>query len=328
MDLHHGRQRPTAQPGDFGLALSGAERIRSSVASLAALRGYAGLLRGTRAKAVRQPRAAQSHSPFRGRGMEYAESRPYSPGDDARHVDWRVSARTGQLHSKLYHAERERISAVLFDSGPWMAFGTRGCFKTVQAARLAALFAWDALGRGDRVAAASNHPAQALLAPAGGERGVLRLLAQLCRWQPLASASTPSQPGLAGPLARLERLLRPGSRLLLTVDAHTLDEGALRRLAHLRIHHDLMVALLVDPLEQRAPSAPALPVSDGETTLWLDAGAGTSRTRWNQALGSVWRTRLGELHRAGISARAVSTTDSPVDALRDLMRGALFEPDR
>lgn len=316
----------------FGAGLGGApdheddlpESVHCSLAALAALRARAPALRSRRPRRAREARAAQLHSPFRGRGMEYAESRPYSPGDDARHVDWRVSARSGQLHSKLFHAERERISAVVYDAAPWMAFGSRGCFKSVQAARLAALFAWDALGQGDRVTAVCNRVQPSLLPAAGGERGVLRLLAQLCRWQPQPGARGDGQ-GMGAALLQLERVIRPGSRLLLTVDAHALDEASLRRLQHLRQHHDLLVALLVDPLESRPPPSGAFPVSDGERTLWLAAGHAAERSQWSKMLGGAWQQRLEQLHRWGISARPVGTQECPVDALRELLRGALFD---
>ncbi|HRN60532.1 MAG TPA: DUF58 domain-containing protein, partial [Chiayiivirga sp.] len=84
-------------------------------------------------------------SPFRGRGMEYAESRPYAPGDDVRHIDWRVTARSGRTHTKLFQPERERITAVVYDRSAAMAFGTRTCFKSVQARRLAALMLWHSM---------------------------------------------------------------------------------------------------------------------------------------------------------------------------------------
>jgi uncharacterized protein (DUF58 family) len=303
------------------------ERVRSTVPALAALRGMASLLRSAHPRRrVKEPRSAQVHSPFRGRGMEYAESRPYSAGDDARHVDWRVSARTGQLHSKLYHAERERVTAILCDAGPWMAFGSRGCFKSVQAARIAALFIWDALSRGDRVAAASNHASQSLLAPAGGERGALRVLAQLCRWQPAPREVGPGLIPMASALAKLERVIRPGSRLLIIADAHAVDAATLKRLEHLRLHHDVLVALMVDPLELRAPPNGGYPVSDGVRTVWLDASNAKARQQWGRTLGGVWRAQSEELRRIGIGVRVVSTDESPLEALRGLMHGTSSEP--
>ena len=65
-------------------------------------------------------------SRFRGRGMDYLESRSYQPGDDIRSMDWRVTARTGRAHVKLYQEERERPVVVMADLGPGMFFGHRG----------------------------------------------------------------------------------------------------------------------------------------------------------------------------------------------------------
>src|SRR5690606_6017037 len=95
----------------------------------------------------------QAPSPLRGRGMEYAESREYARGDDARHIDWKLTARSGRPHTKLFQAERERLTLVVADTAPALYFGTRVRFKSVQAARAGALGAWMALRDGDRVAA-------------------------------------------------------------------------------------------------------------------------------------------------------------------------------
>ena len=83
-------------------------------------------------------------SPCGGRGMDFEEVRGYQPGDDVRAIDWRVTARTGRLHTKLYEEERDRPFLGLADLGLTMHFGTRGCFKCVQAVRVAALLAWAA----------------------------------------------------------------------------------------------------------------------------------------------------------------------------------------
>lgn len=299
--------------------------VVARVAELVALRQRVSSLRLDARRRSHAPRAAQAHSPFRGRGMEYAESRPYSSGDDARHVDWRVSARTGQLHSKLFHAERERLSAVVLDAGPWMAFGSRSCFKSVQAVRLGALFAWLARSEGDRVALAANRAANAQLAPASGDRGVLRLLAQMCGWQALPGESGQDMLPMAAVLAKLERLLRPGSRILLAVDPHSLDDAALRRLQHLRVHHDLLVALLVDAVELQLPAGPALPVSNGREVRWMGGPAerqGEGRGRFAGML----QSRLDALHTHGISARVVKPEEAPEDALAALLRGARCVP--
>ncbi|MEO0971915.1 MAG: DUF58 domain-containing protein, partial [Pseudomonadota bacterium] len=86
---------------------------------------------------IRAAAADTRASPFKGRGMEFEESRPYQPGDDLRSLDWRVMARTGKPYTKLFREERERPVLVWVDLRQSMLFATRGAFKAVLAARLA-----------------------------------------------------------------------------------------------------------------------------------------------------------------------------------------------
>ena len=104
--------------------------------------------------------------------MEYAESREYVAGDDARHIDWRLTARTGRAHTKLFQAERERLSLIVADTSPALYFGTRVRFKSVQAARASAVAAWAAVRDGVdtrtgvpifSLYGASRKPTQAML---------------------------------------------------------------------------------------------------------------------------------------------------------------------
>ena len=89
------------------------------VPSLGELIGLRALASGRRA-ARRGNHGVQGHalSNQRGRGMEYAESREYALGDDARHIDWRLTARSGRTHTKLFQAERERLTLVVADTAP------------------------------------------------------------------------------------------------------------------------------------------------------------------------------------------------------------------
>ncbi|MFP7726198.1 DUF58 domain-containing protein, partial [Lysobacter sp. D1-1-M9] len=122
--------------------------------TLSELVGLRALASGRRsARLGRHGVSGHALSPLRGRGMEYAESREYVAGDDARHIDWRLTARTGQAHTKLFQAERERLTLIVADTAPALYFGTRVRFKSVQAARAGAIAAWVAARDGDRIAA-------------------------------------------------------------------------------------------------------------------------------------------------------------------------------
>ena len=114
--------------------------------------------------------------------MEYAESREYAIGDDARHIDWRLTARSGKPHTKLFQAERERLTLIVADTAPALYFGTRVRFKSVQAARAGAIAAWAAVRDGDRIAALRGSTREAPVPPAAGPRGALRALDALVRW--------------------------------------------------------------------------------------------------------------------------------------------------
>ncbi|MEW8237423.1 MAG: DUF58 domain-containing protein, partial [Candidatus Thiodiazotropha taylori] len=83
-------------------------------------------------------------SVFRGTGLDFEEVREYREGDDIRNMEWNVTARTNVPHMKIFREERERSVVLCIDRGPHMSFGTRGTFKSVQAAKAAALLGWAA----------------------------------------------------------------------------------------------------------------------------------------------------------------------------------------
>jgi uncharacterized protein (DUF58 family) len=294
--------------------------IRVDLPELVALRLRAAQLaqveRNRSADRMSGPRA----SPFRGRGMEYAESRPYAPGDDVRHIDWRVTARSGKTHTKLFQPERERITALVYDAAPSMAFGTRTCFKSVQAARLGALLAWAALAEGDRLAASVCGMRREVVAPLGSRRGALRVLDAMVRWQTGATpAADPA--GLADALDALQRVLRPGSHILLLIDPRSVDASAERSLARLRSHHDLAACVLIDALEQAPPQPARYRVSDGSRQQTLDLDADSTRADWISHFSRQHDDVLGRLRRAGAKARLTLTHEDPVHALHELLSG-------
>lgn len=88
---------------------------------------------------------------FRGQGLDFDAVREYVPGDDIRNIDWKVTARTGSPHLKLFKEEKERHTIISVDMNRGMRFGTRNTFKSIQAARSCALLGWRALSHQDRV---------------------------------------------------------------------------------------------------------------------------------------------------------------------------------
>lgn len=108
-------------------------------------------LRHAAPRSVRSSFVGNTRSPFRGQGLEFDSVREYVPGDDIRNIDWRVTARTGSPHLKIFNEERERHRILCVDMNASMRFGTRKTFKSVQAAKVAAILGWQGLSEHDSV---------------------------------------------------------------------------------------------------------------------------------------------------------------------------------
>jgi uncharacterized protein (DUF58 family) len=289
--------------------------ITPTLAELVALRAAA---QGRRpARRGRLGSSGQAPSPLRGRGMEYAESREYAAGDDARHIDWRLTARSGRPHTKLFQAERERLTLVVADTAPSLYFGTRVRFKSVQAARAGAIAAWIAVRDGDRVAALRGSGHEAPVPPAGGPRGALRVLDALVRWY---VAPPPDDAGLDVALDHALRLLRPGARLVVLADPASLANVPAGRWTALAMRAEVHVLLLVDPLET-APPARTLSFRSGESRVRLDLGSDAQRKRWAEAFIAPAEAALVRLAARGVHARLLSS-EAPSDAWLDQLAPA------
>ncbi|MFC0677007.1 DUF58 domain-containing protein [Lysobacter korlensis] len=289
-----------------------ADGIVPTLAELVALRAAVG--RRPAARSGRFGAAGPARSSLRGRGMEYAESREYSAGDDARHIDWRLTARTGRAHTKLFQVERERMTLVVADTSAALYFGTRVRFKSVQAARAGALAAWAAARDGDRIAALRGSLREPAIAPASGPRGALHVIDALARWY---ARPPDDDAGLPVALEHAQRLMRPGSRLVLLADPTSVAGVPDHRWPALSQHQDVVVVLLTDPLETDPP-AQTVPFVRAGGTLALDLGASPVRRAWRKTFVEPVATALESLAARGIRARALSTAE-PSEAWLSLL---------
>ena len=278
-----------------------ANGIVPTLAELVALRAVAQQRRP--ARKGRHGAAGPAASNLRGRGMEYAESREYVPGDDVRHIDWRLTARSGRTHTKLFQAERERLSLIVADTSPALYFGTRVRFKSVQAARAGAVAAWAAVRDGDRVATLRGTHAEAPVPPAAGARGALRVLDALVRWY---ARPPPADAGLATALENAGRLLRPGSRLVVLADPGSIVAIAGSRWPQLAAHHEVVVLLLTDALEREPPKS-VLPFASGGHRVELDLGNAVQRQKWRNEFVVPVERALETLPLRGVRVFALST---------------------
>ncbi len=235
-------------------------------------------------------------SAFRGRGMEYHESRPYQPGDDIRAIDWRVTARSGRTHTKVYREERERPVLLWLDLSGSMFFGTRHCFKSVLASKLAALLAWSSVQHGDRLGYLVFSGQQHIeFRPTRGKHGALQFIQQLVAhraWHRDQDDDSEQHTGLKA-LMRLRQVTRPGSLVVLLSDFRFLDAECRAQLVELSRHNDVVMIHTYDPFECELPPPGLYRVTDGDTSIDIDTAQRSLRDqykeRFNQRLQNLKR---------------------------------------
>lgn len=296
-------------PGPAAAVADAAQQgIVPALAELVALRALV-----QRAPAPRRGRHGvhgPAPSSLRGRGMEYAESREYTIGDDVRRMDWRLTARTGRAHTKLFQAERERLTLLVADTAPALYFGTRVRFKSVQAARAGAVAVWSALQSGDRIAALRGG--EAAIPPASGLRGAMRVLDALVRWYaqpPIGDAN------LVDALEHAQRLLRPGAQLVVLADAASAAQVPVLRWTALARHHQATLVVLQDRLETAPPRRELAFLAAGRRlTLALDRQG--VRDRWGHAFVDPARELSRTLPALGWQVRLLAADAGSSDWMR------------
>lgn len=289
---------------------------RVSLAELIALGARVGRMK-LPMQASRAERHGAQASHLHGRGMDYAESRAYQAGDDVRRLDWRLTARSGKLHTKLFQEEREGRLLILLDTHASLRFGTRARFKSVQAARAAACAAWLAARAGERVGMLGFGASDGLLRPRAGTRGALAVCGALAEWDAQAPA-THDEP-LSAALSRARRLQHGASRVLVVSDGFSADDDARRHLLELKSRARVGVLVVMDVLERELPPAGRYPLEHaGERRdVWL---LGERQRREFQHALAVGSRRLQALAQAaGLRSRVIDTRDDPLLAVGDLL---------
>ncbi len=254
--------------------------VAVNLVELVALSNNARQLR-LRPRVARARHGGQYISRMRGRGMEFDESRLYQPGDDVRNIDWRVTARTGKTHSKVFREERERPVLISVDARQPMFFATKGRFKWVQAARLAGLLAWTTHQAGDRVGGEIHAEGGfAEFRPSHGKQTVLRFIKSLVDVEPSAGVDAAPQ-SMEKVFRRMRRTAHPGSLVIFISDFRGFDEASERQLARIARHNDVLLLHVYDWLEASLPQRGHYRLGDGKRTLELDTGKAALRASYH-----------------------------------------------
>jgi uncharacterized protein (DUF58 family) len=298
------------------LHTDGDGRVNVSLTELIALRSRVAHLR-LPPQDSRATRVGTQTSRLYGRGMDYAESRAYQPGDDVRRMDWRLTARSGRLHTKLFQEEREGQLLILLDQHASMRFGTRVRFKSVQAARAASLAAWYAVRAGERVGLMLFGGHTHLQRPRAGARGALDICGALAKYD---AESSDRQEPLSQALQHLMRLQHSANRVLLISDGQSADEAARNRMLEMMRHTALRVLVVADALELQLAPPGHYPIEHAGQRHHLTLQSKHQREAFRQHLGSGQARLAAMAQSLGIPCRVIDTAADPLEATSALLR--------
>ena len=258
----------------------------------------------------------------RGRGVDFEEVRLYAPGDDVRTIDWRVTARSGDPHTKLFQEDREQPIVLLVDLRSPMWFGSRNCFKSVLASHLASVLAWAGLEAGERVGGiAMTDNGLFEIKPQRSQRSVLRLLRLL---ESAPSAVTPVDEGSQQPtgwttaLSQLKNLSRPGARLMLISDFGDLlsEHSVEKTLRDIVGHRQLVCFKVTDPLDADLPPAGKYALVDGNREVKMDTSQLAVRRRYKDDFEQFAQAVTSYFRRYQVPLVTVDTSDNPNELLQ------------
>jgi uncharacterized protein (DUF58 family) len=215
-------------------------------------------------------------SRLRGRGLNFEEIRAYQAGDDIRMIDWKVTARTREAHSRVFTEERDRPGLLLVDQRVNMFFGTRVYMKSVTAAEVAALSAWRLLKATDRVGALVFNDAQVThIRPHRSQATVRRILEAIVAMNGALQAhlDTPPNPAMLNRVLESAAQLAGHDYLVLVIsDFDGADDNTRRCLMKLAQHNDVLGVLVHDPSATHLPPSQDLVITDGHLQIELPLG--------------------------------------------------------
>jgi uncharacterized protein (DUF58 family) len=260
------------------------------------------------------------HSVFRGQGVDFEEVREYREGDEIRNMDWRVTARTGTPHLKVFREERQRTVMLCVDLGSSMNFGTRGTFKSIQAARAAALLGWAASYNHDKLGGILYGVEAGIkyYQPANSRRALWRMLKTITEND---YSTSQSESALIQMLQKLLHGTPSGSLLFLIGDFNSDLSGVEQALGRLLQKHEVVILAIDDIAERQLPKMGKMSFIDGAgQEIYLDTNDKQGRNNYTQAWDQQRKWLMQLCNRLSIDMIAVKTDDDVHDMLLQGLR--------
>jgi uncharacterized protein (DUF58 family) len=231
--------------------------------------------------------AGQYQSVFKGRGMNFEEVRPYTPGDEIRAIDWNVTARTGEPYIKKFTEEREMTVMIMLDVSASGNFGSVRESKRELAAEVSAILAFSAIHNNDKVGLLLfSDRVELFIPPKKGRLHILRLIREMLYFEPKGRGTD-----IAGALDYLNKVVTRRAFLFLISDFLAADFSLPLTISAKR--HDAVAMTVLDPAEEVLSDVGVILLEDPETGEQIEVD--TSRKTIAKGYAELSEKRFREL---------------------------------
>lgn len=300
--------------------------VFTSLAELRHMSKYARLFRfSSRRKKVNSILGGQHASRLRGRGLDFEEVRNYVKGDDIRHIDWKVTARTKETHTRVFTEEKERPVLIVVDQSKSMFFGSQRRTKAVVAAELAALVAFKIQKAGDRVGGVvfADQGIDYIL-PKRDRKNILRFLERIVARNHELRDSEPVhfEEALSEVTRRVMNIVTHDYLVVMISDFHRYSPKTLKSIAIVAQHNDVILAKIMDPLERDVPGTTFI-AGDRKHQISIAGKSDELRNKFKSGFEQDLISFEAEMRKHRIPVVMLDTIDPVDQQLRDVFSKSL-----
>jgi len=272
---------------------------------------------------VRSILGGKHASKLRGRGLDFEEVRNYVAGDDIRNIDWKVTARTQQTHTRVFSEEKEKPALIIVDQTKSMFFGSQKNTKAVVAAQLAAIAAFRVQKEGDRVGGIVLGDKETdIIFPKRDRKNILHFLEKLVKrnHELKDSKAVDFEPTLDKLLAKVNNIVTHDFLVIIISDFHRYNPEVVKFISRIAQHNDVMLAKVYDPFEQQGPEMKVI-VGDKEKQLVVDGSDKKLRKQISDAFQSEFENFRGQMKKHRIPVLLVDTVQEVDVQLKNILTG-------
>lgn len=264
-------------------------------------------------------------SKLRGRGLDFEEVRHYVPGDDIRTIDWKVTARTQETHTRVYSEEKEKPALIVVDQSSSMFFGSKKKMKSVIAAEIAALTAFKIQKEGDRVGGiVFGEKGIDIVSPKRDRKNILLFFDKIVKRnrELKNSKSADFEAMLEIIFGKIRNIVTHDFLVVIISDFQNYNPKVVKEISYLAQHNDVMLVKVFDPMTRDFPDV-SLIATNGDKQLKVDGSSSKLRKKATDTFDSDFLGFENIMKNYKTPVFKLNTIDPVDEQLREIFKGSI-----